>query len=115
MALKQIADFHGQFYDNEGAYRQLSAKMMDNTISTDEVAKLQLFLDQRVKHLLGQPPETLFKVESIEKETYVPEVPSVYLTCCRCGQQMLGSHAVRYQNKDYCISCMQRMDPGVLH
>jgi formylmethanofuran dehydrogenase subunit E len=101
-----------QAYDNEDAYRQLSAKMLENTISTDEVAKLQICLDQRVKYLLGQPLEALFTVKPIEKETYVPEIPSVYLICCQCGQQMLGSHAIRYQDKDYCISCMQRMNLG---
>jgi formylmethanofuran dehydrogenase subunit E len=101
-----------QFYDNEDDYRQLSAKMLDNTISANEVARLQLFLDQRVKHLLGQPPQALFTVEAIEKETYVPEIPSVYMTCCQCGQQMLGSHAIRYQDKDYCIACMKQMNPG---
>ncbi|WP_319524009.1 FmdE family protein [uncultured Desulfosarcina sp.] len=100
-----------QSFDNEDAYRQLSAKMLDNKISTDEVAMLQTCLDQRVKYLLGLPREALFAVESIEKDTYIPEIPSVYLTCCQCGQPMLGSHAIRYQGKDYCISCMQRMNP----
>ena len=103
---------NGQSFDNEDVYRRLSEKMLDNTISTDEVAKLQVCLDQRVEYLLGQPRETLFAVELIEKETYVPEIPSVYLTCCRCGQQMLGSHAIRYQDKDYCISCMQQTNFG---
>ncbi|BBO82308.1 FmdE family protein [Desulfosarcina ovata] len=103
-----------QDYENEETYQRLSGKMLANTIVMDEVVNLQILLDERVKYLLRQPPESLFRIESIEKEPQIPEVPSIYLTCCRCNEQVLGSHAVNYQDKIYCISCLQQMNAGCL-
>ena len=98
--------------DNEADYQRLSARMLENKIVMDEVVALQRLLDERVRYLLQQPPEVLFNVTSIEKEAQLPEVPSVYLTCCRCGEQVLSSHAVARQDEIWCLSCLHRMTSG---
>jgi formylmethanofuran dehydrogenase subunit E len=101
-----------QSFDDEDAFKRLSCKMLDNTIVMDEVVKLQTLLDERVKHLLRQPPESLFRIEPTEKGQQLPEVPSVYLTCCRCSEQVLYSHAINYKSEIYCGPCFQLMKTG---
>jgi formylmethanofuran dehydrogenase subunit E len=101
-----------QEYKDEDTYKRLSDKMLNSTILMDEVVSLQMMIDERVKHLLKQPPESLFRVEPIEREQQLPEVPSVYLTCCRCNEQVLGSHAVEYENQTYCLPCFRAMKVG---
>jgi formylmethanofuran dehydrogenase subunit E len=101
-----------QEYDDEDAYQRLSGKMLDNTIVMDEVVKLQILLDERVKYLLRQPPEALFEIERVEKEAQQLEGPSVYLTCCRCGEQVLASHAIQRPDAIYCLSCIQTTNVG---
>ncbi|WP_319524016.1 FmdE family protein [uncultured Desulfosarcina sp.] len=101
-----------QDYDDEDLYQRLSGKMLGNTIVMDEVVKLQILLDERVKYLLRQPPEALFEIEPIQKEAQLAEGPSVYLTCCRCGEQVLASHAIERRNAVYCLSCLQRTNAG---
>jgi formylmethanofuran dehydrogenase subunit E len=110
---KSIADsfrlvLNHQEYKDEDAYKRLSYKMLDNTILMDEVVSLQMMIDERVNHLLKQPPEGLFRIEPVDREQQLPEVPSVYLTCCRCKEHVLSSHAVEYGNKIYCMPCFQR-------
>ena len=99
---------HQNFKDEE-AYKRLSSKMIGNTILMDEVVSLQIMIDERVKYLLRQPPESLFRIEPIERERQLPEVPTHYLTCCQCNEQVLGSHAVEYGDRFYCLSCFQTM------
>lgn len=101
-----------QVFENENEYKRLSCKMIDNTILMDEVVKLQILLDERVKHLLKQPPESLFRIESAGKGKQLPEVPSIYLTCCQCSEQVLHSHAVYYKSETYCGRCFQVLKAG---
>ena len=101
-----------QQYGNEDSYRWLSHKMMNDTIVMDEVVSLQIMIDERVKHLLNQPPESLFRRESVEKTHQLPEVPSIYLTCCQCNDPVLSSHAVEYGDRIYCMPCFQLMKEG---
>lgn len=102
-------------FGNEIVYQRLSGKMLQNKIVMDEVVQLQRLLDDRVRYLLQQPPEALFRVESIEKEAQLPEVPSIYLTCCRCREQVLATHAIARKNEIYCISCFQQISAGCRH
>lgn len=101
-----------QIFEDENEYNRLASKMLDNTILMDEVVQLQILLDERVKHLLKQPPESLYRIESTEKKQQLPEVPSVYLTCCRCSEQVLHSHAVHYKSATYCSRCFQILKAG---
>jgi formylmethanofuran dehydrogenase subunit E len=98
-----------QKYKDEDDFKHLSHKMMNNSILMDEVVTLQMMIDTRVKYLLKQPPERLFRIEMIEREQDLTEVPSVYMTCCRCNEQVLSSHAVEYSNQVYCLCCFQFM------
>ena len=98
-----------QKYKDEHTYQRLTRKMLKNTILMDEVVSLQMMIDQRVRHLLKQPPESLFRIEAIEREQQLPEVPSVYHTCCRCNEQVLSSHAVEYEHQIYCLPCFRTM------
>lgn len=101
-----------QVYKDEDAYKRLSNKMLENNILMDEVVSLQMMIDERVKYLLKQPPESLFRVEAIDREKQLPEVPSVYLTCCQCNEQVLSSHVVEYGDRIYCLSCLRQMESG---
>ena len=103
---------NGQEFKDDTAYRHLTRKMLDNTILMDDVVSLQMMIDQRVKHFLAQPPECLFRIEQTESEQQLPEVPSVYLTCCRCNEQVLSSHAVEYGTQIYCMSCLRCRKSG---
>ena len=96
-----------QDYADEDAYQRLSVKMLGNTIVMDEVVKLQILIDERVKYLLRQPPEALFEIEPVKKEAQLSEGPSVYFTCCRCGEQVLASHAIERHDAIYCLACLQ--------
>lgn len=101
-----------QDYDDEDMYQRLSGKMLGNTIVMDEVVKLQILLDERVRYLLRQPPEALFEIEPVKKEEQMLEGPSVYLTCCRCGEQVLASHAIERHDAIYCLSCLRMTNVG---
>lgn len=101
-----------QQYGNEDSYRWLSHKMMNDTIVMDEVVSLQIMIDERVKHLLNQPPESLFRSEPVAKTHQLPEVPSIYLTCCQCNDPVLSSHAVEYGDQVYCMPCFQLIKEG---
>lgn len=103
---------NNQEYKDEDAFKHLSQKVLKNTILMDEVVNLQMMIDERVKYLLKQPPESLFKTEMIEREQELPEVPSIFLTCCQCNEQVLSSHAVEYGNQIYCLSCLRLMKSG---
>ena len=100
---------------NEVVYQRLSGKMLENSMVMDEAAQLQLLLEERVRYLLRQPPEDLFTVRPVEIATQIPEVPSVYLTCCQCGEQVLASHAVEREDEIYCVSCLQRISVACRH
>lgn len=101
-----------QTFKDENEYQRLSCKMLDKTIVMDEVVKLQTLLDERVKYLLKQPPESLFRIEWTGKGQQLYEEPSVYLTCCRCSEQVLHSHAVYYKRETYCGRCFQLLKTG---
>jgi formylmethanofuran dehydrogenase subunit E len=101
-----------QTFEDENEYQHLSCKMLEKTILMDEVVQLQTLLDERVKYLLKQPPESLFRIEWTKKGQPLSEEPSVYLTCCRCGEQVLHSHAVYYKSETYCGRCFQLLKTG---
>ena len=108
-------DLHNQEYGDEDMYKRLSRKMVSNTIVMDEVVNLQMIIDERVRHLLRQPPESLFKVEPIERRQEPSEVPSVYLTCCQCKEQVLDSHAVEYGHEIFCMPCFEVFKSGNMY
>jgi formylmethanofuran dehydrogenase subunit E len=101
-----------QTFEDENEYQRLSCKMLEKTILMDEVVQLQTLLDERVKYLLMQPPESLFRIEWTKKGQPLSEEPSVYLTCCRCGEQVLHSHAVYHKNETYCGRCFKLLKTG---
>jgi formylmethanofuran dehydrogenase subunit E len=115
-----------QTFEDENEYQRLSCKRLDKTILMDEVVQLQTLLDERVKYLLKQSPEGLFRIEWTQKGQPLSEEPSVYLTCahpqmaicgwtltcCRCGEQVLHSHAVYYKSETYCGRCFQLLKTG---
>ena len=101
-----------QRYGDEDEYNRLEQKMLTNKFLLDDVLRLQLLLDERVKILFNQSPEVLFKVERIERAPQTTETASVYLTCHRCKEQVLRSRVVEYRDEVYCIPCFQNMNTG---
>ena len=56
-----------QTFEDENEYQRLSCKMLEKTILMDEVVQLQTLLDERVKYLLKQSPESIFRIEWTQK------------------------------------------------
>ncbi|NOX79954.1 MAG: hypothetical protein GXP57_02475 [Deltaproteobacteria bacterium] len=103
-----------QQYGDEDEYNRIESRILNNEATFDEITQFQSFLDGRVKHLLGLPPERLFKVEPCHEKPalYHTESASVYLTCTCCGEQVLKSHVIDYQGRVCCIPCFQRLNNG---
>ena len=101
-----------QYFGDEEEYNLLERKMQADKILLDDVLKFQLLLDERIKILFSQSPEALFKVERIDQEPQAAETPSVYLTCCRCREQVLRDRLVEYRGEIYCLPCFQRINTG---
>jgi len=100
-------------YGDEDEYRALEEKIMKDQAKLDDVVNFQKLLDSRIKQLLASPPEDLFSVERIGPIRQSKEMPTIYLSCCGCGQQVLKSRTIEFQDKIYCIPCFQGLDgPG---
>ena len=87
---------------------------MTNRVMLEEVVQFQKLLDGRVKHLLNLTPDDLFDVGPVEPVQQPTETPSVYLACCRCGEQVLKSHIIVHRGETYCIPCFQRINTGCM-
>jgi formylmethanofuran dehydrogenase subunit E len=101
-----------QQFGDEDEYNRLAQKIEKNNIGMDEVMKFRGVLDQRVKWLLNQAPESLFKLLPIKREPQPTETAGIYLTCCCCREQVLASHVVEYWKDVFCIPCFQKMNLG---
>lgn len=100
-----------QFGDEE-EYNHLAQKISDNFILPGQVVSFRGLLDHRVKHLLKQPPDALFKMLHISREPQPTEMADIYVTCHCCAEQVLISHAIEYRDDIYCMPCFQRMNTG---
>ncbi len=99
-----------QYYGDEDEYRALEEKITKDRASLDNVLHFQGLLDSRVKRLLASPPEDLFNVENVRPMQQTTEIPTIYLSCWGCGQQVLSSRAIEFKGKMYCIPCFQGLD-----
>jgi formylmethanofuran dehydrogenase subunit E len=97
-------------YGDEDEYQALEEKTMKDQTSLDNMVHFQGLLDSRVKRLLASPPEDLFNVEHVSPMQQTTEMPTIYLSCWGCGQQVLRNRAVEFQGKIYCIPCFQGLD-----
>lgn len=103
-----------QHYANEEEYRSVEEKIREDRATLDEVVHLQRLLDSRVEQLLACAPESLFDVERIAPIREVTEMPTVYIPCSKCGQQVLKDRAIQFQDKMYCTPCFQQITTGVI-
>ena len=94
-------------YYNEHEYAVLEEKILENKITLDEVVQFQQILDDRVSELLSYRPEDLFDVEVGCRSVLSSERPTVYVSCSRCGQDVLMERAVEFQGKVCCRPCFQ--------
>jgi formylmethanofuran dehydrogenase subunit E len=94
-------------YYNEHEYAVLEEKILKNETTLDEVVQFQQILDDRVSELLAYRPEDLFDVEVGCRSFLSSERPTVYVSCSRCGQEVLMERAVAFQRKVYCRPCFQ--------
>jgi formylmethanofuran dehydrogenase subunit E len=97
-------------YGDEDEYQELEEKIIKDQTSLDNIVHFQGLLDSRVKRLLASPPEDLFNVEHVSPMQQTTEMPTIYLSCWGCGQQVLRNRAVEFQGKIYCIPCFQGLD-----
>ena len=99
-----------QRYGDEDEYQALEEKIIKDQTSLDNMVHFQGLLDSRVKQLLSSPVEDLFVVEPVKRMQPATEMPTIYLSCWGCGQQVLRNRAVEFQGKIYCIPCFQGLD-----
>ena len=101
-------------YYNEHEYAVLAEKIHENRITLDEVVRFQQILDDRVSELLSYRPEDLFDVEVGCRSALSSERPTLYVSCSRCGQEVLMERAVQSQGKVYCRPCFQLNKPPIM-
>jgi len=94
-------------YADEDEYETLEEKMIRDQACLNDLVQFQGILDNRVKRLLASCPEDLFKIENVRPMQQITEIPTIYLTCWGCGQQVLKSRTIEFQEKIYCIPCFQ--------
>ena len=99
-------------YGDEVEYNALEEKIVTQRVMLDEVVQFQSFLDARVKHLMGLSPEDLFEVTPVRSIPRPVESASVYVTCSRCGQQILKGRTIHHEGESYCIPCYQQVTIG---
>jgi len=99
-----------QSYGDENEYMALEQKIIKDQASLDEVVHFQGISDCRVKRLLASSVEDLFVVEPVRWMQPATELPTIYLSCWGCKQQVLKSRAIEFQGKIYCIPCFQGLD-----
>jgi formylmethanofuran dehydrogenase subunit E len=104
-----------QHYGDEDEYRWLEGRIENEQVTLDEVVYFQKLLDRRVKQLFASPLEDLFDMECIEPILKSTEMATIYLSCCKCEQQILRSRAVDFEGKIFCIPCFQRMNTGCIY
>ncbi len=98
-----------QQYGDEDEFDCLEQKILNNRITLEEAVHFQKLMDCRIEKLLALTPEELFNRKTVEKSHASFEVPSIYLTCCHCGHQVLKNRSVDYHNNVYCLSCFQEI------
>ena len=98
-----------QKYGDEDEFDNLEQKVVNSRISLEEAVHFQKLMDRRIEKLLALTPEELFTKSLVEKGQPSFEVPSIYLTCCHCGHQVLKNRSIDYHSKIYCISCFQQV------
>jgi formylmethanofuran dehydrogenase subunit E len=86
-----------QRYGDENEYRTLEQKIMKDQVSLDDVVQFQQRLDSRVKRLFASFPEDLFSAEWVSPMQQTNEMPTIYLSCWWCGQQILKNRAIEFQ------------------
>jgi len=104
-----------QRYGDEDEYKVLEEKIINDQASLDEVVHYQNFVDSRINQLLASPPEDLFSVKRIRLIQPANEITTIYLSCWKCGQQVLRSRTIEFEDKIYCIPCFQRIKTGCIH
>lgn len=104
-----------QRYGDEDEFRTLEQKIMKDQVTLEEVVDFQKLLDNRVKQLLALSPEDLFDIERIEPIQQPTETATIYLSCCKCGQQVLRSRTINFKDEIYCIPCFQRHNTGCMY
>jgi len=104
-----------QHYCDGDEYRAIEDKIVRDEATLDEVVHFQRLLDGWVRHLFNLSYEELFDVEWIESVQPSIETASVYMTCCKCGQQVLRTRKIDYQGKIYCIPCFQQVNPSCIY
>jgi formylmethanofuran dehydrogenase subunit E len=103
--------YRGRCFANEVEYAFLKEKILNNETTLDEVVRFQQILDSRVSELLSVAVENLFEVAAGAQVAGSKETPTVYVSCSRCGQQVLRERAIEFQEKIYCIPCFQSIEP----
>lgn len=93
----------------------LEQRIVNNQAVLDDVVQFQGLLDGRIKRLFGLAPEDLYTVSAVEPRQDPTELASVYLTCCRCGEQVLKSRIIEHEGQVYCTPCFQRINIGPSH
>jgi len=104
-----------QRYGDEDEYKVLEEKIINDQASLDEVVHYQNLVDSRINQLLASPPEDLFSVKRIRLIQPASEITTIYLLCWKCGQQVLRSRTIEFEDKIYCIPCFQRIKTGCIH
>ena len=98
-----------QHFDDEAAFRELEQKMMNNQVIMEEVVQFQKLLDVRVRYLLGLIPENIFSVKPVESIPPPFETANTFQQCSVCGEQVLKSRRIEYQDQIYCIPCFRKI------
>jgi formylmethanofuran dehydrogenase subunit E len=94
-------------YTDEDEYETLEEKIIGDQACLNDLVEFQGILDNRVKRLFASCPENLFTIENVRSMHQITEMPTIYLSCWGCGQQVLKSKAIEFQGKIYCIPCFQ--------
>lgn len=98
-----------QQYGEEEVYHQLERKISSNRAVIEDVVHFQKVLDGRVKRLLSLEPEDIYAVHSVQAVQPPVEMPSVFVVCGRCGEEVLETRTIDYQGGFYCSSCFQQI------
>jgi formylmethanofuran dehydrogenase subunit E len=102
-------------YHDAGEYKVLLEKVADHQADINDVVQLQKLLDDRSKYLLGLHPEDIFHVEDVNATEQYFEMSDIYLSCCKCGQQVLKTRIVAHQGSNYCMPCFQKTNTGSIY
>jgi formylmethanofuran dehydrogenase subunit E len=98
-----------QHFGDEEEYSELEQKIMNNQVVMEDMVQFQKLLDDRVRQLLGLVPEDIFSVKHVELIQPTFETASTFLQCSVCGEQVLKSRKIEYQDQTYCIPCFRKL------